>query len=193
MTRCPGSTSPPTRAVSRGRPSWRRATDGARHWTLTGTACPPTCRPSGLPKVHLGAQCPASTSGRSARVTSSAVRCARFTTTSSSEQVPRCHHDLRCAHRHLGDPAAGGSPSGRLTPVNPSQALSTVVVDELVRGGVREVVLCPGSRSAPLAYALVAAERAGHLRLHVRVDERSAGFLALGLARGSRMPVAIVT
>ena len=77
--------------------------------------------------------------------------------------------------------------------MNPSQALSTVVVDELVRGGVREVVLCPGSRSAPLAYALVAAERAGHLRLHVRVDERSAGFLALGLARGSRMPVAIVT
>lgn len=77
--------------------------------------------------------------------------------------------------------------------MNPSQALSTVLVDELVRGGVREVVLCPGSRSAPLAYALVAAERAGHLRLHVRVDERSAGFLALGLARGSRMPVAIVT
>jgi 2-succinyl-5-enolpyruvyl-6-hydroxy-3-cyclohexene-1-carboxylate synthase len=77
--------------------------------------------------------------------------------------------------------------------VNPSQALATVLVDELVRGGVREVVLSPGSRSAPLAYALLAAERVGRLRLHVRVDERSAGFLALGLALGSRMPVAVVT
>ncbi|HSF99228.1 MAG TPA: 2-succinyl-5-enolpyruvyl-6-hydroxy-3-cyclohexene-1-carboxylic-acid synthase [Ornithinibacter sp.] len=77
--------------------------------------------------------------------------------------------------------------------MNPSQALSTVVVDELVRGGVREVVLSPGSRSAPLAYALLAAERSGRLRLHVRVDERSAGFLALGLALGSGMPVAVVT
>lgn len=77
--------------------------------------------------------------------------------------------------------------------MNPSQALATVMVDELARGGVREVVLCPGSRSAPLAYAVLAAERAGRLRLHVRVDERSAGFLALGLALGARAPVAVVT
>ena len=45
----------------------------------------------------------------------------------------------------------------------------------------------------PLAYAVLAAERAGRLRLHVRVDERSAGFLALGLAAGSRSPVVVVT
>ena len=77
--------------------------------------------------------------------------------------------------------------------MNPSQALATVLVDELVRGGVRDVVLCPGSRSAPLAYALLAADRAERLRLHVRVDERSAGFLALGLAMGSRSPVVVVT
>ena len=77
--------------------------------------------------------------------------------------------------------------------MNPSQALATVLLDELVRGGVREVVLCPGTRSAPLAYAVLAAERAGRLRLHVRVDERSAGFLALGLARGSGAPVAVIT
>ena len=62
-----------------------------------------------------------------------------------------------------------------------------------MRGGVRDVVLCPGSRSAPLAYAVLAADRAGRLRLHVRVDERSAGFLALGLAVGSRSPVVVVT
>ncbi len=77
--------------------------------------------------------------------------------------------------------------------MNPSTALAAVLVDELVRGGVREAVLSPGSRSAPLAYALVDAERAGRLRLHVRVDERSAGFLALGLAKGSGRPVAVVT
>ena len=77
--------------------------------------------------------------------------------------------------------------------MTPSSALATVLVDELVRGGVRDVVLCPGSRSAPLAYAVLAAERAGRLRLHVRVDERSAGFLALGLAAGSRLPVVVVT
>ena len=77
--------------------------------------------------------------------------------------------------------------------MTPSSALATVLVDELVRNGVREVVLCPGSRSAPLAYALLAAERAGRLRLHVRVDERSAAFLALGLARGSGAPVVVMT
>jgi len=77
--------------------------------------------------------------------------------------------------------------------VNPSTALATVLVDELVRAGVREAVLCPGSRSAPLAYALQEADVAGRLRLHVRVDERSAGFLALGLAKLTRRPVPVVT
>ena len=77
--------------------------------------------------------------------------------------------------------------------VNPSSSLATVLVDELVRGGVREAVLCPGSRSAPLAYALQEADRRGRLRLHVRVDERSAGFLALGLAKLTGDPVPVVT
>jgi 2-succinyl-5-enolpyruvyl-6-hydroxy-3-cyclohexene-1-carboxylate synthase len=96
--------------------------------------------------------------------------------------------------------------------MNPSTAFGTVFIDELVRCGLREAVLAPGSRSAPLALAL--ADRAGHgdpgerdtgrspagpggpgrpdLRLHVRIDERSAGFLALGLAKASRRPVVIV-
>jgi 2-succinyl-5-enolpyruvyl-6-hydroxy-3-cyclohexene-1-carboxylate synthase len=77
--------------------------------------------------------------------------------------------------------------------VNPSTALATVVVDELVRHGVREAVLCPGSRSAAFAYALQDADRSGRLRLHVRVDERSAAFLALGLAKLTRRPVPIFT
>ena len=77
--------------------------------------------------------------------------------------------------------------------MNPSTALARVLVDELVRTGVREAVLAPGSRSAPLAFALHAADRAGRLRLHVRIDERSAAFLALGLAKASGRPVPVVT
>jgi 2-succinyl-5-enolpyruvyl-6-hydroxy-3-cyclohexene-1-carboxylate synthase len=75
----------------------------------------------------------------------------------------------------------------------PSVALAAALVDELVRCGVTEAVLAPGSRSAPLAFALVEADARGRLRLHVRIDERSAGFLALGLAKASGAPVAVVT
>lgn len=74
--------------------------------------------------------------------------------------------------------------------MNPSTASARVLVDELARHGVRHVVLAPGSRSAPLAYALASAD--SEPRLHVRVDERVAGFTALGLARVSG-PVAVVT
>jgi 2-succinyl-5-enolpyruvyl-6-hydroxy-3-cyclohexene-1-carboxylate synthase len=77
--------------------------------------------------------------------------------------------------------------------VNPSTAFARVLVDELVRCGVREAVLSPGSRSAPLAFALHDADARGDLRLHVRIDERSAGFLALGLAKASGLPVPVVT
>jgi 2-succinyl-5-enolpyruvyl-6-hydroxy-3-cyclohexene-1-carboxylate synthase len=76
--------------------------------------------------------------------------------------------------------------------VNPSTAQARVLVDELVRNDVRQVVLCPGSRNAALAIALHRAFVAGRLTLHVRVDERSAGFLALGIARADRRPVAVV-
>ena len=77
--------------------------------------------------------------------------------------------------------------------MNPSTAHALVLVDELVRCGVTDAVLCPGSRNAPLAFALHAADAAGRLRLHVRVDERTAGFLALGLALRSGRPVPVVT
>ncbi|WP_205876357.1 2-succinyl-5-enolpyruvyl-6-hydroxy-3-cyclohexene-1-carboxylic-acid synthase [Mycobacterium camsae] len=75
--------------------------------------------------------------------------------------------------------------------MNPSTTQAHVVVDELIRGGVRDVVLCPGSRNAPLAFALQDADRAGRLRLHVRIDERTAGYLAIGLAIGANAPVCI--
>src|SRR6202140_593631 len=76
--------------------------------------------------------------------------------------------------------------------VNPSTAQARVVVDELIRGGVRDVVLCPGSRNAPLAFALRDADAAGRIRLHVRIDERTAGYLAIGLAVAGQAPVPIV-
>ncbi|SDR11207.1 2-succinyl-5-enolpyruvyl-6-hydroxy-3-cyclohexene-1-carboxylic-acid synthase [Actinopolyspora saharensis] len=75
--------------------------------------------------------------------------------------------------------------------MNPATAQAQVMVDELVRDGVRHVVLSPGSRNAALAFALQRAEVAGRVRLHVRIDERSAGYLALGLAAGGT-PVAVV-
>ncbi len=75
--------------------------------------------------------------------------------------------------------------------VNPSTAQARVVVDELIRGGVRDIVLCPGSRNAPLAFALQDADRAGRIRLHVRIDERTAGYLAIGLAVAAGAPVCV--
>lgn len=75
--------------------------------------------------------------------------------------------------------------------MNPSTTQARVVVDELIRGGVRDVVLCPGSRNAPLAFALADADRAGRIRLHVRIDERTAGYLAIGLAIAAGAPVCV--
>ncbi|MER5649732.1 2-succinyl-5-enolpyruvyl-6-hydroxy-3-cyclohexene-1-carboxylic-acid synthase [Streptosporangium sp. NPDC002524] len=73
--------------------------------------------------------------------------------------------------------------------MNPATALATVLVDELARCGLTDVVLAPGSRSAPLALAVHADSR---IRLHVRVDERSASYLAVGLARRSERPVVLI-
>ncbi len=85
----------------------------------------------------------------------------------------------------------------------PAVRSAFALVHRLLHEGVADVVLAPGSRSAPLAYALAAASDAGLLTLHVRVDERAAGFLALGLSRGAGplvrggvelpRPVAVVT
>lgn len=70
-----------------------------------------------------------------------------------------------------------------------AQRLATMVVDDLVARGAIDAVLCPGSRNAPLAFALAAEPR---LRLHTRLDERTAAFLALGLSKASRRPVPVV-
>jgi 2-succinyl-5-enolpyruvyl-6-hydroxy-3-cyclohexene-1-carboxylate synthase len=82
--------------------------------------------------------------------------------------------------------------------MNPSTAFATVFVDELIRCGLRDAVLAPGSRSAALAMALFDRASAPALpdslpppRLHTRIDERSAAFLGLGLAKASRSPVVL--
>ncbi|ASN38624.1 2-succinyl-5-enolpyruvyl-6-hydroxy-3-cyclohexene-1-carboxylic-acid synthase [Arthrobacter sp. 7749] len=74
-----------------------------------------------------------------------------------------------------------------------SMEVARLFIAALQTHGVRDVVICPGSRSAPLAYALAEAEATGSIRLHVRIDERVAGFTALGLSEASRLPAAIVT
>ncbi|MGB1621973.1 MAG: 2-succinyl-5-enolpyruvyl-6-hydroxy-3-cyclohexene-1-carboxylic-acid synthase [Synechococcus sp.] len=63
----------------------------------------------------------------------------------------------------------------------------------LLAHGLTDLVLCPGSRSAPLAMAAGLLEEADALVLHTAIDERSAGFLALGLATASGIPVAVIT
>ena len=76
--------------------------------------------------------------------------------------------------------------------MNPSTAFGLTFADELIRCGLREAVLAPGSRSTPLALAFHQAAELGRARLHVRIDERSAAFTALGLAKVSRRPVAVL-
>ncbi|WP_462405699.1 2-succinyl-5-enolpyruvyl-6-hydroxy-3-cyclohexene-1-carboxylic-acid synthase [Gracilibacillus sp. Marseille-QA3620] len=62
-------------------------------------------------------------------------------------------------------------------------------VDELTACGVRDVVISPGSRSTPVAYCMAEHEE---MRVHVNIDERSAAFFALGMAKEKRSPVAIL-
>lgn len=75
----------------------------------------------------------------------------------------------------------------------PSAVVAGLIVDELLRLGMVDAVVCPGSRSAPLARALVQAADAAKVRLHVRIDERSAAFLALGLASRTRKVTPVIT
>ena len=89
-------------------------------------------------------------------------------------------------------------PAGASCPCPPSLQAARHIVAALVACGVRQAVLSPGSRCAPLAYALEEAEAAGEVSLRVTLDERSAGFIALGASRahllaGVRRPVAVVT
>lgn len=76
--------------------------------------------------------------------------------------------------------------------LNKATELARTLVLQLISLGVKDAVLSPGSRNAPLSIALFAAEQRGLINLHVQIDERSAGFFALGISKASLMPVALV-
>lgn len=73
-----------------------------------------------------------------------------------------------------------------------SSRLAAEVIGELIHLGVTDVVVSPGSRSQALALLAAEAEQAGHIRLHVRIDERSAAFFALGIARETGVPAPVI-
>ena len=76
---------------------------------------------------------------------------------------------------------------------NPSTDRALAMLLALVAEGVTDVVLCPGSRSQALALVAAELERVDGVRLHVRIDERAAGFLALGLGVESGRPAPVIT
>ncbi|MGN8027911.1 2-succinyl-5-enolpyruvyl-6-hydroxy-3-cyclohexene-1-carboxylic-acid synthase [Microbacterium sp. 22242] len=92
------------------------------------------------------------------------------------------------------DPLDPGTSSDDAPPdgASPASEAAVRLLTGLVEQGVRDLVLSPGSRSQSLALAAVALARSGSVRVHVRVDERVAGFTALGLARESRAPAALI-
>jgi 2-succinyl-5-enolpyruvyl-6-hydroxy-3-cyclohexene-1-carboxylate synthase len=76
--------------------------------------------------------------------------------------------------------------------INPSTLLARVIVRQIIEAGVKDVVISPGSRNAPLSMAFHQASTKGLINLHVRIDERTAAFFALGIAKASGRPVPIV-
>ncbi|MGO2150496.1 MAG: 2-succinyl-5-enolpyruvyl-6-hydroxy-3-cyclohexene-1-carboxylic-acid synthase [Microbacterium gubbeenense] len=75
---------------------------------------------------------------------------------------------------------------------SPATEAACVLLDALVTLGVRHLVVSPGSRSQALALAAAELERQQRITLHVRLDERSAGFTALGIGRETRTPAAVI-
>lgn len=118
-----------------------------------------------------------------------------MTTQEASAPSGPAHPASQPPAHSTGQPAA--HPAG---PENPATLLARAVVAALVEAGVKRVVISPGSRNAPLTYALADAAQAGYLQLRVVVDERSAAFVALGASRAdwlreglARPAVAVMT
>ena len=93
----------------------------------------------------------------------------------------------RRPHRPTRDKQSRGAIMRAMTDPNLNALWARCIAEELLRAGVRQAVLCPGSRNAPLLFAMAGVG----LAVISHVDERSAGFLALGQARASGRPVAI--
>ena len=76
--------------------------------------------------------------------------------------------------------------------VSETTSLARVIVRQIIEAGITDVVISPGSRNAPLSFAFFAASQKGLIKLHSRIDERTAAFFALGLAKASGRAVPIV-
>jgi 2-succinyl-5-enolpyruvyl-6-hydroxy-3-cyclohexene-1-carboxylate synthase len=90
----------------------------------------------------------------------------------------------------LGEPIERGSEG--MGQLSNSTDLARTTVRSLIECGVNTFVLSPGSRNAPLSIALYQASKRGLVDLHVKIDERGAGFFALGAAKSSNNYVAVV-
>src|SRR5690625_3749884 len=85
-------------------------------------------------------------------------------------------------------------PRSRLEAPRPTGSAAVAIWSALAALGTGDVVLAPGSRSAPLVYALGEGQVAGQLDAHVRIDERASAFTALGISRHDpARPAAVVT
>ncbi|MGO4298551.1 2-succinyl-5-enolpyruvyl-6-hydroxy-3-cyclohexene-1-carboxylic-acid synthase [Leifsonia sp. RAF41] len=96
---------------------------------------------------------------------------------------------------HSGDSSETGTVASAddLRTGNPATDFSIALLSAFVRNGVSDLVVSPGSRSQALALVAAELERSRSARVHVRIDERSGGFLALGLARETGAPAVVIT
>jgi 2-succinyl-5-enolpyruvyl-6-hydroxy-3-cyclohexene-1-carboxylate synthase len=78
------------------------------------------------------------------------------------------------------------------TQMSQAARLSRVIVRQIIEAGITDAVISPGSRNAPLSLALVTAQDLGLIKLHIRIDERTAAFYALGLAKATNRPVPVI-
>jgi len=70
--------------------------------------------------------------------------------------------------------------------------LARVIVRQIIEAGITDAVISPGSRNAPLSLAFVTAQDLGLIKLHIRIDERTAAFFALGLAKATNRAVPVI-
>jgi 2-succinyl-5-enolpyruvyl-6-hydroxy-3-cyclohexene-1-carboxylate synthase len=76
--------------------------------------------------------------------------------------------------------------------INNATRSAREIVQACIAQGAEHVVIAPGSRNAPLSWAFAQAEKAGAIKIHIRIDERDAGFLALGIAKATNQLVPVV-
>jgi 2-succinyl-5-enolpyruvyl-6-hydroxy-3-cyclohexene-1-carboxylate synthase len=82
--------------------------------------------------------------------------------------------------------------SREVTSMSEATTLARVIVRQIIEAGIKDVVISPGSRNAPLSIAFYEAQQRGLINLHVKIDERGAAFFALGLTKSTGRAVPVV-